>query len=149
MKTLNLTLALPPDLLTRLLWAVIIVAAGLALYWLVQRAVIYRAQKNCAENPADLPFKPCGHPAILYFTTPDCAPCKTIQRPALRRLQERLGDKLQVVEVNAVERPDLASRWGVLSVPTTFIIDGSGQLRHVNHGAARTEKLMRQVEGLL
>lgn len=138
-----------PDVLLRFTWAVVIIAAGLALYWLANRVILHRAQRNNAANPADLPFEPLGQPAILYFTTPECAPCRTIQRPALQRLQERLSGRLQVVEVNAQERPDLASRWGVLSVPTTFIIDARGQLRHVNHGVTRAEKLLQQLENII
>lgn len=138
-----------PDVFLRLGWALAIIAAGAALYWLANRALLRRAQRNGASTPASLPFEPRGLPVILYFTTPECAPCRTVQRPALRRLQEHLGSRLEVVEVNAQERPDLASRWGVLSVPTTFIIDAQGQLRHVNHGVTRAEKLLQQIEAMV
>lgn len=146
------------SLLARSLAALAIILAGLALYRMVNRVVIARAQKaaqaaqtgseGAAEEEA-LPFTPAGKPVILYFTTPGCVPCRTIQRPALARLQQQLGDRLQVVEVDAQERPDLASQWGVLSVPTTFIIDARGQVRQVNHGAARVEKLEKQLEGMV
>jgi thiol-disulfide isomerase/thioredoxin len=142
-------LALPVMLLTRAFWALAIIAAGLALYRLLNRAILYRAQKNGAPDATQALFSLPGVPAILYFTTPDCVACKTVQRPALERLKECLGDRLQVVEINAQEKPDLASRWGVLSVPTTFIIDERGQLRHVNHGAARADKLLQQLEGVV
>ncbi len=123
--------------------ALAIIAVGLALYALLNRLILARAQHS------SLPFVANGRPTILYFTTPDCAPCKTIQRPALQTLQKQLGDRLQVVEVDAAERPDLAGRYGVLSVPTTFIIDARGQLRHVNHGATRADKLLKQVKTVL
>jgi thiol-disulfide isomerase/thioredoxin len=55
-----------------------------------------------------------GIPAILYFTTPSCQPCRTLQRPALAKLKERLGDRQQILTVDATERPDLANS-GVLS----------------------------------
>ncbi len=145
---IHLSLGIPTGVLIRAVWALAIIAAGLAAYALLNRAILYRAQKNNPANAQESLLPNSGVPVILYFTTPECAPCKTIQRPALQRLQERLGSGLQVVEVNAAERPDLASRWGVLSVPTTFIIDAQGQLRHVNHGATRAEKLMKQLEGL-
>jgi len=54
---------------------------------------------------------------------------------------------LHVVEIDATEQPELASRWGVMSVPTTFVIDPSGALRHVNHGVARAEQLLMQING--
>ena len=136
------------DLLARAVLALAIISAGFAVYWLLNRVILFRAQKNDAPGASREFYTPRGVPAILYFTTPDCTACKTVQRPALNRLKERLGDRLQVVEIDAQAQPDLASRWGVLSVPTTFIIDESGQLRHVNHGATRVDKLLHQVENL-
>jgi len=53
-----------------------------------------------------------------------------------------------VVEIDASERPDLAKRWGVMSVPTTFLLDAHGEARYVNNGVARVEKLMEQVQTL-
>jgi thiol-disulfide isomerase/thioredoxin len=130
---------MPSELFIRLIWAVAIIIAGLALYRLVSRLTVSRVQAKTHSL-----VRP-GTPAILYFTTPDCAPCKTIQRPALRSVQNRLGDRLQVIEVNAYEQPELAKEWGVLSVPTTFIIDASGRPRHVNHGVTLADRLLEQV----
>jgi thioredoxin-like negative regulator of GroEL len=72
-------------------------------------------------------------------------PCKTVQRPALAMVQAEMGDKLKVIEVDATQRPELADSWGVLSVPTTFIIDTKGRPRKVNHGVVRAEKLLQQL----
>ena len=142
-------LPIPADLLARGLWALAIIAGGLLLYRLTNQVVLARAQKNLRSADEEFALRSPGVAAILYFTTPDCVPCKTVQRPALKKLEEQLGNQLQVIEVNAAERPDLASQWGVLSVPTTFIIDRSGQLRHVNHGATRAEQLLRQLNDVL
>ncbi len=138
---------LTADPLARALWALLITAAGLLLYRAANRLILRRAQSNQESGLAPLPGRKPGVPAVLYFTTPNCAPCKTVQRPALQRLQAHLGDRLQIIEVDASAQPELASRWGVLSVPTTFVIDARGQLRHVNHGAVRAEKLIQQLEG--
>jgi len=132
---------IPSEITTRLLLTVVIIAAGIAAAWLANRMVLHRAR----QNGADLPFTLNGTPTSLYFTTPECLPCKTVQRPALQRLSEKMGDRLHVIEVNAQERPDLASQWGVLSVPTTFILDPTGQPRHVNHGVTRLDKLAEQI----
>jgi thioredoxin 1 len=90
-----------------------------------------------------------GRPALLYFTTPDCAPCRTVQRPAVLKIKQTLGEGLEVVEINAQDQPEMARAWGVLSVPTTFILDRSGKPLHVNHGVTSVEKLMRQLESAL
>lgn len=131
--------------ITRLLLALAIILASLAAYRLANRAILTRAGKQNPTGINSLPGARQGVAAILYFTTPDCAPCKTIQRPALAKVQDRLGDRLQVIEIDASEQPDLASRWGVLSVPTTFLLDKEGRLLHVNHGATRAEKLIEQM----
>ena len=90
-----------------------------------------------------------GVPGILYFTTPDCQVCLTTQKPALKRLEAELGAGIQIIEVDATAQHDLADYWGVLSVPTTFIIDAHGQPRHINHGLTGKDKLRRQIEDTL
>jgi thiol-disulfide isomerase/thioredoxin len=134
------------SVLSRLAFALAIILAGLVAYRLANRAILTRAAKKNPSGVNDIPGARKGVPAILYFTAPDCAPCKTIQRPALKKVQDRLGDRLQVIEIDAYERPDLASRWGVMSVPTTFLLDEEGRLLHVNHGATRAEKIIQQMQ---
>jgi thioredoxin-like negative regulator of GroEL len=56
------------------------------------------------------------------------------------------GDRLQVVEIDAASQPEIAKQWGVLSVPTTFILDEDGKPRHVNHGITPTDKLLKELE---
>ncbi len=133
------------DILPRLLWAVLIIAFGLGLYRLATRAVLARAR---SAGRGGLPLQ-AGVPSILYFTTPDCAPCRTVQRPALQTVQQRLGERLRVIEINAYDQPDLAKQWGVLSVPTTFILDANGAPHHVNHGATSADQLMKQLNEVM
>jgi len=128
----------------RFVWAVGVIGFGLAMYVLTSYLVLRRARvKNVSAS-----LFASGKPAVLYFTTPTCAPCKTIQRPAIQRLHECMGDQLQIVEIDATARPEVADEWGVLSVPTTFIIDAKGLPRHVNHGVATADKLWRQIRSL-
>jgi hypothetical protein len=59
-----------------------------------------------------------------------------------------MGESLEVIEIDATARPDLAKTWGVMSVPTTFLLDARGQARYVNNGVTRAEKLMEQLKSL-
>jgi thiol-disulfide isomerase/thioredoxin len=131
---------------TRALLAIAIIGFGVLLYWAINRFILLSAEKKGLSQAANLPGARPGIPAILYFTSPDCVPCKTVQRPALQKLQARLGDSLQVIEVNTYDNPELAVRWGVLSVPTTFVINRQGKLLFVNHGATRADKLFEQAQ---
>ncbi|HUE99140.1 MAG TPA: thioredoxin family protein [Anaerolineales bacterium] len=132
------------EILLRFMLAIGIIGLGAFAYWLVNQRLLTRARNNVFTLFRTLPNKP----VLVYFTTPDCAPCKTVQRPAIDRVSNMLGEKLQVVEIDATERPDLARVWGVMSVPTTFVLDARGEARYVNNGVARAEKLMEQIQTL-
>jgi thiol-disulfide isomerase/thioredoxin len=132
------------DIVLRFGLAVVIIAAGLSAYWLFNQRLLGRAQGRVFGLVDTLPNKPM----IVYFTTPDCVPCKTIQRPALSTVLSLTGDGVQVFEIDATQRPDLAKEWGVMSVPTTFLLDARGEARYVNNGVTRVEKLMEQLQSL-
>jgi hypothetical protein len=68
-----------------------------------------------------------------------------VQRPALERVVNIMEGAVQVLEIDASQKPDLANRWGVLSAPTTYIVDPHGKIKFINHGVARTEKLLTQL----
>lgn len=131
----------------RLVIVFVLAVAGIVAYQGFRRWQLWRAARVAPRDPLLAALRP-GVPAILYFTTPTCAPCKTQQRPAIRRLLDELGERVQVIEINALEQPDAADRWGVLSVPTTFVLDRTGRPQQVNYGVADTEKLKRQVTKL-
>ena len=133
-----------PEILLRLLVAITLIGLGWLAFHLVNTMLLNRAAKAAPAAQNDAMFQ-SGRPAVLYFTTPDCATCKAFQRPQLNRFKRLLGEQVQVVEINAQSQPDLAGRWGVLSVPTTFVLDAEGVPRHVNHGAVSAEKLAEQV----
>jgi thiol-disulfide isomerase/thioredoxin len=81
---------------------------------------------------------------VLAFTTPDCLPCKTIQRPALDALERAYAGRVAVGEVNALDSPDLARRFGILTVPSTVVIGRAGDVRGINHGIATADRLAAQ-----
>ncbi len=135
------------ELLTRLGLAILIILAGIALYIFWTRLQLVRVVRQVRRNSkfAGLEGLRAGTPAILYFTMPNCAPCQTVQGPAIESLQEQYNEQLQVIKVDATEHPELADYWGVLSVPTTFIIDSQGRPRHINQAVTSAEKLMKQL----
>lgn len=133
-----------PVWILRLLLSLGLILAGWGLYHLARRLSL----RNAAGRAGQLGTTAAGTATIVYFTTPDCVACKVAQRPALNRLQEKLGERLKVIEVDAYENPGMAREWGVLSVPTTFILDPAGSPRQVNYGVTGAEKLFEQVKPL-
>ena len=138
------------EIVFRLGLALLISAALVTLYWGWTRLQLLRVGSRSPRSRIDegLENLQLGTPAILYFTTPTCIPCRTVQGPAIEALAKRYGKQLQVIKIDAAERPDLADSWGVLSVPTTFIIDRKGRPRQVNHGVALASKLDRQLRAV-
>ena len=132
------------EILLRSALAIVIIGLGVLAYWLLNQRLLVRARNNVFTLFSTLPEKP----VLVYFTTPTCAPCKTIQRPEIDHVTRLLGEELHVIEIDAAERPDLARVWGVMSVPTTFLLNSRGEARYVNNGVARAEKLMEQIQTL-
>lgn len=131
-------------MIVRLAVMVVLIALGVAAYHALIQRQIRRTAALALTDPLLSGVKP-GVPTILYFTTPTCIPCKTQQQPTLTRLQNELGERLQVVKVDATEHPDAAQRWGVFSAPTTFVLDGQGATLAVNHGVAEANTLRQQL----
>ena len=133
-------------MLERGLLALAIVLVLVAGYSLATRWQLGRVSRQKNPNPILTALQP-GIPAVIYFWSESCAPCKTVQKPALEQLQAEMGpDGVQIVAVNALDQPAVADEWGVLGLPTTFVVDRSGQPRRVNHGVVRAEHLREQIE---
>jgi thiol-disulfide isomerase/thioredoxin len=134
-------------MIERLIIVMVLSAVGFLAYEAFSRYHVRRAAANANTDPILNDLRP-GIPAIVYFTTPACVPCRTQQQPALAQLQAELGDNIQIVKIDATQDSSTADRWGVFSAPTTFVLDGTKQVHEVNHGVADTPKLRRQLNAL-
>jgi thiol-disulfide isomerase/thioredoxin len=85
---------------------------------------------------------------ILSFSSDDCRQCK-LQAPILQRILEARGDAISITEIDAPAEPELSSRYQVLTVPTTVVLDTHGKAQAINYGFANTQKLLMQIDALL
>ena len=132
----------------RLVIALGLVGLGLAAHYGFQWQTLRRARQQGRVDPLLAGFMP-GNLAIVYFTSENCGACKLQQEPVLAQLQKVVSpDRLQIIQVDAdLQRYD-AERWGVMSLPTTFILDREGKPAAVNYGVASVQKLRQQLETL-
>lgn len=82
-------------------------------------------------------------PAVLYFTTPECAQCRLQQTPILSQLAAKVD--IVVHKLDAVEQEALARFYGIMTVPTTVVLDSQLRPVAVNHGVTPLPKLLAQV----
>jgi thioredoxin-like negative regulator of GroEL len=122
---------------------------GFGAWRLIGLLVLHQARRAAVGMAAALDGFVRGKPGLLVFGSPRCAPCVHAQRPAARRLEAELLGAIQLLEVDVTERPELAERFGVVSLPTVFIVDAEGEPRRVNHGLVSTDELRRQISPFL
>jgi thioredoxin len=62
-------------------------------------------------------------PVIVDFWADWCGPCHMVS-PILDRIADERADELRLVKVNIDQEPGLATRYGVMSIPTIVLFKG-------------------------
>jgi len=135
-------------MLERVLILVGLVLLVVLIWWLTVLWRTWRVRRLRHVRPL-VGLVPAGQPAVVAFSTPTCAECRTRQAPALARLAATLGDRVTVRTLSALEHPALVERVGVLTVPATIVVDADGRVRHLNLGYAAEATLRAQLTGVV
>ncbi len=65
-----------------------------------------------------------GVPVVVDFWAEWCGPCRLVH-PELEKIAAEYQDKVRVVKVNIDEAPGVASKYGIMSIPTiALFVDG-------------------------
>ena len=63
-------------------------------------------------------------PVMVDFWAPWCAPCRTMGQ-TLDKVAPEMDGKVKIVKVNVDENPQIASRFGIQSIPTLIFFKDS------------------------
>ena len=78
-------------------------------------------------------------PVVVDFWAEWCGPCRMIA-PALEEIAGAMGDKVKIVKLNVDENPNVAQKYGIMSIPTLMIFK-NGEMAARQVGAAPKQKL--------
>ena len=86
-------------------------------------------------------------PVLVDFWAPWCGPCRMVA-PVVDEIASQYGERLKVVKVNTDENPNVASQYGIRSIPTLMIFKG-GQKVDMVVGAVPKTTLANNIEKYL
>jgi thiol-disulfide isomerase/thioredoxin len=117
--------------------------AGLAvLGWLIRE--LFRTRLGRIATAVRLDPTNTGRPRLITFTGPCCASCHA-QLRIVEELRSGWPGGFEVEEVDAIEQPDRARRFGVVLVPVTAVAAADGRIVAINAGLADAARLAAQL----
>ena len=101
---------------------------------------------NFETNPTE--WKYLGDkPALIDFYADWCGPCKAIA-PVLDELAAEYGGRIYIYKINTETEPELASAFGIRSIPSLLFVPMTGQPQ-MAAGALPKQQLKEAIDNLL
>ena len=86
-------------------------------------------------------------PAVVDFYADWCGPCRMVS-PIIEQLSQEYAGKVKFAKVNTDENPEIAMKFGIMSIPT-IIIFKKGQVASTVIGAGPAATYKQKIDAAL
>ena len=77
-------------------------------------------------------------PVFIDFWATWCGPCR-MMAPVVEELAQRMGEAVKVCKIDIDQNPELAEKYGVMSIPTFIVIKNGSETARIVGVTPKTE----------
>ena len=98
-------------------------------------------------NEAQRLAKQLNRPLLIHFSAEWCGPCRRMERSVLNStaVLNQIASSTVAVKVDSDKRRDLVQRFGIRSLPTDIIVDGTGRVLAKSEGYQSQKEYLSQL----
>jgi thioredoxin 1 len=110
---------------------------------MVSKNVLQFTSDNWAQE-----VEQSDQPVVVDFWAPWCGPCRQLG-PTIDRIAEQFAGQVKVGKLNVDDAPDVATKFGVTSIPRVFIFKGSDKPRKQVVGLTSESELVKSINEVI
>ena len=87
-------------------------------------------------------------PVLVDFWAPWCGPCRALG-PTIDKIADQFAGKVKVGKLNVDDSPDVATKFGVTSIPRVFIFKGGDKPHKTVVGLVGENELVKMINSAM